>query len=104
MYVLPMRMRLRFCSTIKENTDVKTKTIHHIDCSGLHHPALLTPQERNLRIRTALSKLPPSSRFLVPELLSPVVTVSLVLKARAKRLVPVWWDSVSREYKLFPRS
>ena len=82
---------------------MKTKTIHHIDVGGLHNPTLLSSQERNLRIRTALATLPPRSRFLVPEMLSPVVTVSLVLKARAKRLVPVWWDSASREYKLFPR-
>ena len=85
---------------------MKTKTIHHLphEFRGLDLPRPMTQMERNKRIRTALASLPPRSRFLVPELLSPVVTVSLVLKARAKRLVPVWWDSSSREYKLFPRS
>lgn len=81
---------------------MKTKTIHHIDCRLASHAD--NAAVRNHHIRHILSKLPPRSRFLVPELQSPVVTVSLVLKARAKRLVPVWWDSVSREYKLFPRS
>jgi hypothetical protein len=81
---------------------LKTKTIHHIDCRLVSYAE--TDSLRNFYIRKILSQVPPRSRFLVPELLIPVVTVSLVLKARAKRLVPVWWDSASRQYKLFPRS
>lgn len=83
---------------------MKTKTVHHIHSGGLHHPALMSAQERNRRVREALKDVPSRSRVLIPDFLEPVFTISLVLKARARRLVPVWWDSMSREYKLFPRS
>lgn len=52
-------------------------------------------------VRDILKDIPARSRLLIPEMLAPVATVALVLKARSKRIVPVWWDGKS--YQLFPR-
>ena len=52
-------------------------------------------------VRHILSDIPPRSALPIPELLSPAAAVGLVLRCRAKSIVPVWFNG--KEYLRFPR-
>lgn len=52
-------------------------------------------------VRHILSDIPPRSVLLIPNLLSPAAAVGLVLRCRAKSIVPVWFNG--KEYLRFPR-
>lgn len=52
-------------------------------------------------VRHILSDIPPRSVLLIPNLRSPAAAVGLVLRCRAKSIVPVWFNG--KEYLRFPR-
>ena len=53
------------------------------------------------RARRILETVPPRSTLLIPNFLAAPASVALVLRARAKSIVPVWWNGA--EYLRFPR-